>query len=720
MILQFIKNIFQKQDKDNSKSETKGEIDFDRINFKEFIYLESAYNHQEIIIRRSLESNRVKLGELLETFKIHYDSILSMAIMQRLDEFNDTTEQKVFTDKSQIWNYDIFSTILKDKTDEGYYTHGMFYETTFVVQTNERNTIINFTSLGGNDNYKYMRATILSPDNATMDDCYSLKTENSPFVISTILSNCEEINEKDVERYKEVEKNVEKKRNNQEKYDDIETEFINGRFEFRGPHYIDYGKWLFAQNRYYDAYTILLRAFNYFKPQLDNHIDDLTNTFYEVSNIIGCCLSKLNRENEAVFFYQKGIPGLLSKTSSYLALSYAKLGDPRALEIMSDLKKADCKSYWEEESSNKEVEKTNNDIIAQLKSYKTVFDTNLKISPKYDPKITIGFALKTLIGIDKTNITPDMFVYDLENNSFLSRIEDINSIYDFILNTEEAKNKVFVLSCTHVYYKTNDLEDKSILCHNAPIVISTHSIKGKKSDAIIRVDISQCNYSNNDDKLDFVRMNIPFNVSFVLGEYKENVFTSKHNDLLDSIHKSIDLMNKNRFFECYKLSKWIFDCASNSLKDTDGLHYVSKDDTLWKIFFESSYRVGFCLMELGCFFSSAYFLELSTYNYSYKNIQEYINFLSNTKDPSALDIIVDTIEKSPKPTSDKIEDIEAWNYHIAFLKRRQAYILIDKGRYDEAKELLKVMLNNPYSDAFAREELNYINKILSQSLNGNK
>ena len=50
---------------------------------------------------------------------------------------------------------------------------------------------------------------------------------------------------------------------------------------------------------------------------------------------------------------------------------------------------------------------------------------------------------------------------------------------------------------------------------------------------------------------------------------------------------------------------------------------------------------------------------------------------------------------------------------MAFLKRRKAYILIDRKRYSEAKQLLEEMLNDPQSKEFAEGELKYIEQMMA-------
>ena len=300
-----------------------------------------------------------------------------------------------------------------------------------------------------------------------------------------------------------------------------------------------------------------------------------------------------------------------------------------------------------------------------------------------------------------------MFIYDTNNNRFLERIDEIDLIFDYSLDTEKSVNKVFVLSCSHVHYKINEDEDKSILCHNAPIVIATHSITGNDCTSCIRIDMIRHNFSNNDDKRELVRVNSPLGISFSIGLPYGLNYASDKDSLLNAIRKAIDLVDEKRFVEALKWSKWVFECTSNSLKDKMGIKYESQDELLWEIFFEASYTVGFCLMELGKAHTAAYYLEIASHSMNYKHIQEYINCLANSQDPQALEVVEDVIQRSPKP--DSKESVMSWSNHMAFLKRRKAYVLIDRKLYSEARSLLTEMLSDPMCKDFAQDELNYLN-----------
>ena len=721
MISELLKSIFGKKEKTSDNDyqaideqqvkEDLPPIDFDLMTKKEFIRLESAYRHQENILRRATEDNRLTLGEVLNSIlNIEKSKVLSLGVMYRV---SDDVKESLITDKDCIWNYDLIATVLKNKID-GHYTHGMYHETTLAVSSDARNAIFTVTSLGGTDTVKYMRLTVLSPDNTAIDDCASLKTNNSPIVTSCIISYCEDQNVPDFKIFEIVENEVKRKQNSKEELNEIEREYIHGQFEFCGYYYCGYGKWLYEQKRYYDTLINLKRAFNYFRSRLDEDNEKLMTAYYETCDIIGWCLSELGIEDEAVYFFKQGTPGLALDQPNSLALSLAELGNPVAILKMKDWLKLTTQKYGESANWPEIITSSNKCVLLALNRYKEKYDELLKTSPQYEDSITIGYVLNRVMGLKEKNLAPNMFVYDIKNSRFEEKIENVNSIVDYILNAEKAKDKIFVLSRSHAHYITKDKEDLSILCVNAPLVISTHSIKGNYTNATMRVDIVCSNFWGNDDKMELGQPNQPLNSSFCLGISSDEKYATDKESLLAGIRRAIDLIHERRFIEAYKLAKWTFEYSSHHLKDEQGLKYESHDQLMWDIFFESSYSIGFCLMELNMIRTAGYYLEIASHSRQYTHVQEYINFLSNSKDPLTLSVVEDVISKSPRPENE--EDLNTWNKHMAFLKRRKAYCLIDLERFIEARQLLCEMLNDPLCKDFAEGEIRYINAMERRNL----
>lgn len=682
----------------------------EQLNKSELVWLESVYRNQEYVFRRATESNRIILGELLESvLGLKASSILSMGIAYRRTIDDEVTEH-IVESSEEVWNYNLFSAILKNKTNDGHYSKGLSHETTLIIKTQDRNFIIVLTGLGGSETMKYMRVSILSPSNLLEDDGRSLKTQNAPLVTSFVLTYCEDENCSDLLTFSTVEDSVKNKRTTGEELTDLEQEYAHGQFEFRGQYYIGYGKWLYEQSRFYDAHSILERAYNYMRPRLDYNDKQKMYVFFDVCNTLGRCLSFLGREEEACFYFRQGVQNLTLKEANLLALSHARLGNPIAFDEMNNWMIMVAQKYGSHENWTEEIKQFSVDVPATLFRYKKKKQEETECN--YGKYITVGDVLSTMWGLKNKNVVSCMFIYDISKDSFLTRIENADEICKYPLNREDAANKVFVLSCSCAHYETGDSEDKSILCSNAPMVIATHSINGKEGKTTIRVDMMRQNFTDDDDKRDFVRVNIPLNATFTIGVASDTTYSIDKRELQTSIEKAQTLMDEHRFLEAQKLGGWIFESVLDMLKDEMGMKFDSDDNSLWDLFYQSSYIVGFCLMELGKPHAAAYYLDMSSRSMNALNVQEYINCLTNTRDLHVLDVIENALKHSPKPDSE--ESVKNWNFHMAFLKRRKAYVLIDMKHFDEAKQMLTEMLNDPLCREFAQGELKYLITIKSE------
>lgn len=631
------------------------------------------------MIRRATAKNRLKLGEILWRLfpQMGESSLLSLAVAYRSGvSYQGATKEIVIDDASAIWDFDVFAPFVENKTGgEQLFPMLRCPEATLILKTKEQQIIIslNFFGRSGDDYYK-VRATILLPSYSVKDDCRSdrAKSNSAPITDSLILSYGEvkdamEFNEcRFSEEYKKIEDSVnEKMRRNAriDEYGELELAYVHAAREFTPREYANHGRWLFEQgHRNYDAYTTLERAFYYFQPRLYACDENLKSLFYSISNEIGICLSMLGREDEAWYYFRQT--------------------DENGLR---------CDQVNQTLAHNRR--KTENTA-----------------SSLCDDRLTIGYALRELLGLKKINIAPCMFVYSTTDGSFLSRIEDQDTIVDYTLNDEKAKDRVFVLSCSHAHHLTGDEEDKSILCQNTPIIISTHAIQGKNSSSIMRVDIVRCNFYYDDDKRrEDMPSNIPVTYSFTVGSNGGAIYTKNRQSLFKGLSEAWRMMDDRRYIEALKLSKWVFDCIRNQQgeKTIDELNDIG----LRKTAYDAGYCIGYCLMELEKPTKASYYLEIASHAMNYLYVQEYINCLSNTKDLRALTVIEEVIKNSSRPTL--LDGIKEWESHMAFLKRRKAYVLIDLGRIAEAKAHLMELLKDPLCKNFAEGELNYINQRLN-------
>lgn len=130
-------------------------------------------------------------------------------------------------------------------------------------------------------------------------------------------------------------------------------------------------------------------------------------------------------------------------------------------------------------------------------------------------------------------------------------------------------------------------------------------------------------------------------------------------------------------------------------------------------FYETCYLVGSCYCELGQYRRAYYYLQMILPLNRITYTEEFINCLVNSGDHRAIGAI-DNYLNEVELSLDLEENAEP-EEHIAlfldFLKRRKAYALVSRHRFDEAEELLKSMLDEPGNSDFAINELAYIQKI---------
>lgn len=140
--------------------------------------------------------------------------------------------------------------------------------------------------------------------------------------------------------------------------------------------------------------------------------------------------------------------------------------------------------------------------------------------------------------------------------------------------------------------------------------------------------------------------------------------------------------------------------ATELLKGNDDRNSVAIVDTL-------CFKIGYIYCEYKLFEQAVSYLGRIQNILQIDYQQEYINSLCNSADYRALDFIKSRIDSFPATKGQLPEDIA--KSYIAFLQRRYAYCLIDKGRIKEATEFLNYLLGeDERTREFAKSELEYL------------
>lgn len=135
-------------------------------------------------------------------------------------------------------------------------------------------------------------------------------------------------------------------------------------------------------------------------------------------------------------------------------------------------------------------------------------------------------------------------------------------------------------------------------------------------------------------------------------------------------------------------------------------------------FYEVCYMSGFCYCELRQYKRAYSYLDSILGLQRIVYTEELVNCMVNSGDYRAFKF-VDNLITQISQTLD-LEEGETPPEHLArflsFLKRRKTYLLIEKLRFEEAKEILNKMLDDPDNSDFALNELAYIQRLEKEQI----
>lgn len=161
------------------------------------------------------------------------------------------------------------------------------------------------------------------------------------------------------------------------------------------------------------------------------------------------------------------------------------------------------------------------------------------------------------------------------------------------------------------------------------------------------------------------------------------------------------LFNRKCFVEAVALLEYVYHTLQQYLPQ--------QQPEMQQYFFEVSYMIGYCYNALHQYDRSYYYLELLLPLHNIIYTEEYINCMVNGGDLRAYGIIEGLLQElSNLPEKEKVKNY--FEPFRNFLKRRKAYILVERKSYDEAERMLRKMIDEPENADFAIHELAYIQK----------
>lgn len=648
-------------------------LDLDELMMQMFVRHESVYQHQSIRFERSTKENRITLGTILsKLFNMNEQDVISMGVCEYVTlSHGKNKNNTTINNQESIWNFDIWSCVLKNKNADGHYVNLPDNTTILMIKTNTRNCIVVINGRCGGTTEKYLRMTVMMPAETSRGNlvCSNISTTpnvNRSYVNSFMLAYSEQSNGELLAQYKMIEKRIGEKLNNGDySLSRIEQAYMNGLHEFEYADYIPYGKWLLSQGRFYDAYTIDLRAYRYLKHEYSScNNKQIKDAYDEVCHDLGNISLRLGRYAKSIYF----------------------------------LKQAALRNESFEDDYK----------IVEKQFYNEINGQQGKWVGSCDSTITIGYLLKLLFDIDIENIKCEVTQYDNALEEHIKTPTGSEEALGFQLNKDEARNKIFVFSRSH---SNSNVNDKSKLCFDAPLIISTQDIVSEDGMQFIKVDIVSCNFETNDDKKDLDADNKPENFTVILSLNSGLTFSKSIDDIKSCIDYAEWLREHNLTVEAYKMAMW----GWYSIVPMLDKEKTSADNHILDLFYKCAYEIGWNLMDFGKLEEAVCYLEIASKSLNALYMQEYINGLVNLQDPRSLGVIDYAFSHCPKPTDKKL--LQHWNVYMAFLNRRKAYVLIDQRHLEEAENLLQTLTNDPLCRDFAIGELKYIDVLKQQIKN---
>lgn len=372
--------------------------------------------------------------------------------------------------------------------------------------------------------------------------------------------------------------------------------------------------------------------------------------------------------------------------------------------------------------------------------------------------MTIGALLKTTMGIrlmpegDTVEFKPIGMMLMVQNSDKVITLDDPQAIINFRLSGVIIENGTFKAEGAVALLRYVYLSDPTL---TRSLTIDIEQDSRTKETLYYRVTISQAPLSINkaideDNELHKQKM-----VSVLLGydllsvEKQKSQFRywwkeakamaqegntkemTKEEKLLASMQD--DHLAQN-YFKGYKhfLCKRFYE-ALPPLRDafnTVTRQCNMRDSQNIKIMKELAYLIGSCYSAIHQYEKANYYLQMLLPTMQRTYSEAYINCLVNSGDYRTLDVInhiIGRLEQVLNNTANSYdeenedddidmnihrdsEDLEKVRSFVNFLRRRKAYLLINLGRYEEARTLLQILLQDPENSDFALNELAYIQK----------
>ena len=494
----------------------------------------------------------------------------------------------------------------------------------------------------------YTRTSIMLPSQREADDFRTFASKSAPIAISYLTAFDVIDMTTDLAEFERIKESAIKNYNEDKELSEIEEECVVGlREQDELWNNKSYGYHLYDSNRYYDAFVTLEPLYDNLKAYIRPDYTEMNDIFYETSHKMGMSMWKLGFNETAAYY-----------------LSVASYG----------------------------VEKYRGDYNEFIKSTKG--QNRVPIDARNDSKVTVRDFLSIILDADYGNLREGIANIDGEIQKLATR-EEVYAYDIKNLCTESASSLTLTYTRTGYEREEKDFEDGSKLFFENNIIFS--SVKVDKDRW--RINVLVPNFKTRDFKKGDDEFNIPYTTSFIVGTNEAGVSNRKssksYSALVDRYNEIGQKSDEGRFLEnIILLERLEADICSLP-------HKERSDKKMAELESQILFDKGFLLQELVVTPKAAAVLAESIRIQSdTQKMQEYISILSNIVDPRVFEIIKTELQENHKDKS-----------YFNFLNRRYAYMLIEYGMIDEAEIILKRLLDDPDSETFARQELEYIKSL---------
>ena len=616
--------------------------------FSEFVKNEATYQNQEIVMPRSSLSEPISLREQLDRLigeRVYTKATMIQSYSGGMEYFTYKNVDDVLNQDPILLSYVKVGNELRRKQWE---INTSFY-LSFLDDANKEGTVVVHCRPRGFLNTTiYTRTSVMIMSNNSEDDLKTYESKSAPKVLSYLAAFDVKDMTEELARYEEVYNSTVKKYNQDIPLDKIETQCLEGVREFGELSYIlDYGEWLYNNERYYDSYIHLLPAFETIKKWVTPNSTDYFDLLSDISAKLGMSLWMLGNQEAADYFLNLAADG------------NADLYKPVYNEFLKGGQIDLAENLFVKESNN----------------------------------VTVGVVLSELFGIGQHNVREAI----CECAGKFTTLKTSADVWGFDLKKLcTPKTCGITIAYSRAHYDGDNQMDKSILCSDNNIIITSSKVDDEKW----RVNIMIPKFRLHDWKDPGQETNTPTTLSFILGNSPlENFDGKKGGDdyLVKNYEYGLKLKSERRFIESLIV-------LTNLHKDIERQTYndESLKKELKRLHSATLFNIGYIFADFNIMQKSITFLNRSIeQNLAYENLGEYISMLSNYTDPRAYFVIKEGLESS-------FADNEGFEL---LLNRRLAFLLIDYKMYDEAEEILNKLLENPKTAEFAKWELMYLKSL---------